>query len=716
MLMIFQRYVRRLLQELALGYAWIALLPTWRAGVPLALLTFAEPAVGVVGSLSAICAWYAGQIAGSDAAERPVCVFNGLLSGLFVAHLWLPSLSMLMLAVLGGIFSGWLTVVFARLAWSLVRLPILSLPFALGAMLTSAASSSMSNLQFRAYVAPPELFGNGVDPFLNALGALYFMPNPWAGLLVLLCLLVVSRYFVVLAVLAYVLSSAWLTLLGAAPEHLASTAWDSNAMLAALLVGGLFATPSLLTAGLAMLAAVLAAWLALALGRLLDVAHLVPFSVPFVLASWLVLYAAVRNTTMASSFNLLLPDFPERSYERACISRERIGEPGSVPVGLPYMGQWAVSQGFSGAHTHKGPWRHALDFMVLKGGKSFVNRGSRLEDFYCYNLPVISPVYGQVWRIANDVPDNVPGAINVSANWGNYVVIKLYEGRYLLLAHLKPGSLVVAVGAWVKPGDLLGHCGNSGRSPQPHIHMHVQTSDEPGSPTAPFHLASVMLAEAGQAAQYKLVLVPPEGAVLTSAQNAHVRPLYLLVGRGLRYTVAHNENTRFDWTLRCEVDDLGRLVLVSSRGARCVAESTWAVFSCYERNAVADPYFDLWLLACGYNPASFDVDLWQDAATPAYLFPNLGAKLWARCLWPWATFARSEHRRFWDEQLQAWRQEARHRQGVSQIEVKTQARIAPQIGCVYLTAQIGSSHYTLQATSSFQRADMGVPAWEVALA
>lgn len=715
MLMMLQRHVRRLFEELTLGYAWIALLPSWRAGVPLALLTFVDPTVGAVGLLSAVCAWYAGQIAGADTAERPVCVFNGLLGGLFVAHLWVVSVSVLALAVLGGIFSGWLTVVFARLAWSLVRLPILSLPFALGAMLTSAASTSMTNLQFKAYVAPPEWLGSWFDSFLNALGALYFMPNPWAGLLVLGSMLLVSRYFVLLAALAYAVAWAWLALLGAAPEHLASTAWDSNAILAALLVGGLFATPSLLTAALALLAAVLSAWLALALGRLLDVAHLVPFSMPFVLASWLVLYAAVRNTTMASSFNLLLPDFPERAYERACISRERIGEPGSVPVGLPFMGQWVVSQGFSGAYTHRGPWRHALDFMVLKAGRSFANRGSQLDDFYCYNLPVISPVYGQVWRVVNDVPDNLPGQTNVSANWGNYVVIKLYEGRFLLLAHLKTSSVLVVPGAWVKPGDLLGYCGNSGRSPQPHIHMHVQTGDEAGSATAPFHLSSVMLAQAEHAAQYKLALLPEQGAVLSSALNAHVRPLYLLAGRGLRYSVAQDEKTRFDWTLHCELDPLGRTVLVSSSGARCVAESTWAVFSCYERNTVADPYFDLWLLACGYNPASLDVAHWQDGCTPAYLFPSLSAKLLARCLWPWATFARSVHQRTWDEQLQAWHQQAVHRQQVSHIEVATQARIVPQVGCTYLTAQAGKSHYILQATSTFQRADMGVPAWEVVL-
>lgn len=714
MLLIVRRFLQGLLEEVALGYAWIGLLPSWRAGLVLALLTFLDPAAGAMGLLAALCAWGAGHIAGADAGERPVCVFNGLLSGLFVAHVWTFGSSVVALALLGGVFSGWLTVVSGRLTWSLVRLPVLSLPFAVSAMLTMAAGGSLSTLHYRAYVAPPELFGNGLDAFLSAFGALYFMPSPAVGLAIGAVLLLASRYYLVLAVLGYGAASAWLHLLGAAPEHLASTAWDSNAILAALLVGGLFASPSLLTAGLGLLSAVLAAWLALALGRILEVAHLVAFSAPFVLASWLVLYAAVRNTRMASSFNLLLPDFPEASYVRSHISRARMGEPGSVPLGLPFMGVWTVSQGFSGAHTHRGPWRHALDFMVMKAGKSFANKGNRLDDFYAYNLPVLSPAYGQVWRVVNDVPDNTPGTTNVAANWGNCVVIKLYEGRYALVAHLKPGSITVAAGAWVKPGDLLGHCGNSGRSPQPHIHMHVQITDEPGSPTAPFHLASVMLTEPGQEARYELAVVPPESATLVSALEGHARPLYLLAGRGLRFAVARNERTQ-DWTLHCEVDVQGRMALVSSLGARCVAESTWAVFSCYERSDVADPFFDLWLLACGYVPASIHVQRWQDRCASARLLPMASARWMARLLWPWATFATSEHQRHWDEALQCWQQEAQHTQAFTGLTVSTQARIAPQVGCTYLSAQVGPDRYTLQATRIFQKADMGVPAWETAL-
>ena len=74
------QHLRKLYQEIALGYAWIMLVPSWQAGLIFAALTFIDPISGAVGMLGAITAWYAAHLAGADATERPVCVFNGILS------------------------------------------------------------------------------------------------------------------------------------------------------------------------------------------------------------------------------------------------------------------------------------------------------------------------------------------------------------------------------------------------------------------------------------------------------------------------------------------------------------------------------------------------------------------------------------------------------------------------------------------------------------
>ncbi|KOR33264.1 hypothetical protein TI05_02020 [Achromatium sp. WMS3] len=704
-----------LLKELMRGYAWITLLPTWQAGVVLLLLTFIKPWIGAIGLLGATCAWLAGHIAGADANERPVCVFNGILCSLFVANTWMFGTSVIALAVLTSIFSGWLTVAYGHLTWKQLELPILSLPFSLVAMLTVATGNSFSTLTFNPYIAPPSLFGNQIDQFFSAFGMLYFMPTPFIGLLIVLVILINSRYFIILALLGYYASWLWLKSLGAAPEHLANTAWDCNAILASILVGGLFAKPSWRTAALAVLAAIIASWLALALGRILDVIHLFPFSAPFVFAAWIVLYAAVRNTHMTGSFNIPAPNFPEHTYERAKLGLARIGHPTSVAFGLPFADTWTVSQGFSGKYTHRGPWRYALDFIIMKDGKSFAHNGTKVEDFYCYNQPVLAPVYGQVWRVVNEIPDNKPGTVNVAANWGNHILIRIHDGRFALVAHLKPWSIIPLAGAWIKPGDLIGYCGNSGRSPQPHIHMHLQISEELGAPTAPFHLTSVLLTQDSKPEHYELAVVPKESATLLQAVAGEVRPIYLLAGRGLRYAVAVNEQIHPDWSIHCAVDNLGRLTLNSNSDAHCIAESTWAVFSCYERSGNPDPFFDIWLLACAYTPASFQIKFWQDQAIPARLLPSNIARGLAKIIWPWMTFITSEYQRYWDAEMQGWRQKVQHRQPLSGINLQIEALILPQVGCTYISAEINNLRYTMQATSSFQQADLGVPAWEMAI-
>ncbi|MFE7579086.1 M23 family metallopeptidase [Streptomyces sp. NPDC057521] len=65
---------------------------------------------------------------------------------------------------------------------------------------------------------------------------------------------------------------------------------------------------------------------------------------------------------------------------------------------------------------------------------------------------------------------------------GNHVVLDLGDGAYAVYAHVQRGSLRVRPGDEVGPGDLLGRCGNSGNSTQPHVHF--QLMDGPDLETA----------------------------------------------------------------------------------------------------------------------------------------------------------------------------------------------------------------------------------------
>jgi len=54
------------------------------------------------------------------------------------------------------------------------------------------------------------------------------------------------------------------------------------------------------------------------------------------------------------------------------------------------------------------------------------------------------------------------------------VTIRHAANEYSFLAYLVPGSICVKVGDMIKQGTLIGLCGNSGHSTEPHLHFHVQ--------------------------------------------------------------------------------------------------------------------------------------------------------------------------------------------------------------------------------------------------
>jgi murein DD-endopeptidase MepM/ murein hydrolase activator NlpD len=61
---------------------------------------------------------------------------------------------------------------------------------------------------------------------------------------------------------------------------------------------------------------------------------------------------------------------------------------------------------------------------------------------------------------------------------GNHVYIKIDKtGTYLLLNHLKKGSVLVKTGDHVSEGDIIGRVGNSGTTSEPHLHIQHQRQD-----------------------------------------------------------------------------------------------------------------------------------------------------------------------------------------------------------------------------------------------
>lgn len=100
------------------------------------------------------------------------------------------------------------------------------------------------------------------------------------------------------------------------------------------------------------------------------------------------------------------------------------------------------------------------------------------EDYGIWNKEVYSPISGVVIAAYDDEEDIAPGSEDFITLEGNHVYIKIDDtDTYLLLNHLKKGSVTVKVGDRVKQGDVIGRIGNSGSTSEPHLHIHHQRQD-----------------------------------------------------------------------------------------------------------------------------------------------------------------------------------------------------------------------------------------------
>ena len=121
--------------------------------------------------------------------------------------------------------------------------------------------------------------------------------------------------------------------------------------------------------------------------------------------------------------------------------------------------------------------RFAFDFVAVDtAGKTYKDDGKENEDYYAFGQVVLAPADGVVTDVITGVRDNVPGSMNPYSALGNAVVIEHREYEVAVLAHFKNESIQVKTGEKVKMGQILGLCGNSGNSSEPHIHYHLQNT------------------------------------------------------------------------------------------------------------------------------------------------------------------------------------------------------------------------------------------------
>ena len=149
----------------------------------------------------------------------------------------------------------------------------------------------------------------------------------------------------------------------------------------------------------------------------------------------------------------------------------------------------------------------AIDFVAVNERGDSGKRGWRSllatespEVFVGFGAPILAPASGTVVATIDGELDHearrsqlalIPCALSqarrirkgVRAIAGNHVVIAMdSSGPFVLIAHVRRGSVSVAVGSVVEVGEPIGSCGNSRNSTQPHVH--VQVTDSTIWPTA----------------------------------------------------------------------------------------------------------------------------------------------------------------------------------------------------------------------------------------
>jgi len=146
-----------------------------------------------------------------------------------------------------------------------------------------------------------------------------------------------------------------------------------------------------------------------------------------------------------------------------------------LPADVPLTVAWGGDSIKTNQHTMTPDQRWAYDLVV----EPFFTGSDQLEDYGCYGVPVVAPVHGLVTQAHDGEPEMTPGVVsnNFEAPLGNHVVIQLETGTYLIIAHLKTGSVEVETGETVEEGQVIGKCGNSGNTSEPHIHIHHQRQD-----------------------------------------------------------------------------------------------------------------------------------------------------------------------------------------------------------------------------------------------
>ncbi|SOD93069.1 M23 family metallopeptidase [Blastococcus haudaquaticus] len=189
----------------------------------------------------------------------------------------------------------------------------------------------------------------------------------------------------------------------------------------------------------------------------------------------------------------------------AGIALDRVAPPPAEVrvVEPPVLGPWRAlnspTMGVPSHGTHGFGQTWAVDLVAEPAERERPAFGSGgqwrpVTDYPAFGLPVLAPLDGTVVRAHDRRRDHRARSGWASLIWlmvvegfvrqvggtrwllGNHLVLDDGAGTCVVLAHLRRGSVRVAVGDRVAAGEQVADCGNSGNSSEPHLHVQLTDS------------------------------------------------------------------------------------------------------------------------------------------------------------------------------------------------------------------------------------------------
>ncbi len=535
------------------------------------LVTFFDVRIGSAGLLAVVGINISAVVFGlhKDSIQQGIYGFNALLLGMglgymyqFTAAFWLLfAISVLLLLVITVALNGIL---------EKSKLPFLAFPFLFSFWIITTAAANFTlvvpnnPLTYWSNPALPQhdyflysithILDNVrlphiVTVYFKTLNGIFFQDTILGGVLISVGLLLHSRISFSLSIIGFISAYSFFKLLGANTDFLSYHLVGSNFIFMAIAIGGFFIVPNIYSYLVVVILTPILIVLLLFINKIVSIIQLSGYTLSFSILVTLFLYF-LHQRWLQKYIHLVSIQYysAEKTIYKHISNVYRFENSYLSKIALPFFDTWHVSQGYEGNITHLGDWSNALDFVITDDQqKTYKNNGASKEDFYCYNKPVLAPADGYVHAIINTVDENNIADVNTQQNWGNTIIIRHHQHLFSQISHIKKDSFKVNVGDFVTKGTAVATCGNSGRSPQPHIHFQLQKTPKVGEKTLTYPIA-YFIEHQDKKPVLKISEVPKQDTLISNVDTTPLlnNAFHLVPGKKLKLTDESGESVQWE--------------------------------------------------------------------------------------------------------------------------------------------------------------------------